>query len=104
MENYELKNKIDALCADKEFCENMAMCSTVDELVELFAAEGIEIDAAEMEDALAASQAAQGTGELNEGDLDNVAGGFVSGTAFLIGSILYSAGCIAWAAYCARRR
>lgn len=89
---------------DKGFCENMAMCSTVDELVELFASGGIEIDPAEMEDALAASQVAQGNGELNEDDLDNVAGGYVSGTAFLIGSILYSAGCIAWAAYCARRR
>lgn len=101
MEDIEIKNKIEELCADKNFCEKMAMCNTIPELAELFASEGVETDVADLENALASARATHGSDELSECDLDNVSGGCA--TAFLIGAILYSIGCIAWAVYCASR-
>lgn len=69
-------------------------------VVNVFAEHAIDVTEEQLEKAIEMTNKV----ELSEENLDDVRGGFVSGTAFLIESILYSVGCIAWAAYSARRR
>lgn len=103
MNKEEMKNKIDALCADKDFCNKVSECKTIQEVAALFNDAGISMDAAELEKALAAVIGKKENDELDAEALENVSGGFISGAAFLTGALIYSAGQLAWAAWLATR-
>lgn len=99
MKNMEM-NEIKALFEDKEFSEKIAMCNTPAEMATVFTAAGVEVDPKVFEEELAAAVANEKSRELSEDDLDDISGG----CPFLVGAVLYSIGCLAWAAYSARSR
>ena len=84
-----LKNKIDALSKDEIFMSKVNVCETAEEICTLYAEEGIEITPEELDAAIKAIASKDGE-EFSEDDLDSVAGGFISATAFLTYSIVYS--------------
>lgn len=94
MKHYEM-NEIKALFEDKDFADKIAMCNTPAEMAAVFTAAGVEVDSAAFEEALAMAVVNEKNGELNEDDLDDISGG----CPFLVGAVLYSIGCLAWAAY-----
>ncbi len=101
MTNEEIKNKIETLMREEAFSAKLKACESAQEVSDLFAAEGIEVSAEDLEAGVAAMEA--NGGEFSEEELDNVAGG-VAGTTFLVGCILFSAAELAGAYYCAKWR
>lgn len=91
MRQEEMKEKIETLCKDEVFAENLKKCETAQEISDLFALEGNEVTAEEIDAAYDAIEADKEK-EFSEDELDKVSGGiFISGGAFLAYSIIYSA-------------
>lgn len=88
-------NEIEALFNNKEFSEKITMCNTPAEMAAVFTAAGVEIDPKIFEEEWAAAAVNMKNGELSEEDLDDINGG----CGFLVGSILYFIGCVAWSAH-----
>ena len=83
-----MKEKIEALNKDEVFTSKLSVCETAHEICDLYATEGIVIDADELD---AAVETFYASDEMSEDILDKVAGGvFISGAAFLTYSIVYS--------------
>ena len=71
------------LMQDAEFAAKMEAAENAAEIVELLKTKGIETTEEELEKAY--NQAAKSGDELNEGDLENVAGGLSVGMMVLLG-------------------
>lgn len=99
MKNYEM-NEIKALFEDKDFADKIAMCNSPAEMAAVFTDAGVEIDPAAFEEALAMAVVNEKNGELSAVDLDDISGG----CPFLVGAVLYSIGCLAWAAFSVKSR
>lgn len=100
MENIELKNKLEGLFADQEFCGKIAACNSVPEMAQVISEAGIEVDGRELEEELARASVGKRDCELNENQLDDVSGG----CAFLVGCILISAAELIWSVYYLKTR
>ncbi len=88
MMNQEMmKEKIEALGQDEAFIAKLKVCETAEEICALYAQEGIEITPEELDKAIEANLAE--SDEFSEDDLDNVAGGIVTGGLFLAYSVVY---------------
>lgn len=94
MTQVEMKEKIEALAKDEAFAAKVKACETVEALAALYNAEEIEVEAADLAKAMEAMENGNQDDELSEENLDNVAGGFVTGGMFLAGCIIYSIGLI----------
>ena len=87
------KNLLQELLNDEAFEAEIRDVHTPEELQALFASKGLEMSLEEVEALCSQAAAAVGgaEGELDEQALENVAGGFfISGTAFLAGSVMYA--------------
>ncbi len=73
MTHEEFNGKINNLLTDPEFAQELKNANNVEEMAELFNANGIAITADVITESL---KAAQETGELKEDDLEEVSGGF----------------------------
>ena len=90
MTQEEMKQKIDSLMSDASFAQRVSECETYDDLANIFSAEGLTVSPEELEAAMDKVTASGASDELNEDDLESVAGGFISGSAFLAWSICYA--------------
>lgn len=81
MEN--MQQRIETICADKEFNAKLSMCSTSSEIAELFTANGVPISADEIEKLLVMT-AKQDQDELDADQLDVVSGGALAGVGSLL--------------------
>ena len=105
MENIELKNKLEELFENQEFCAKMAACDSISEMAQVISEAGIEVDGKELEEELAAVYAGQRDCELYEDQLEDVSGGcIISGTAFLVGCMMISAAMLIWSVYTLKTR
>jgi predicted ribosomally synthesized peptide with nif11-like leader len=67
----EMMKKVEELSQNEEFKARIAQLESAEEIVAAFRAEGVEVTAEDLQAALAAQQ----SGELGEGSLDDVSGG-----------------------------
>lgn len=99
MNQNEMQKKIEELMANTEFTDKLAQCETFDEIAALFGTEGIEVSGEELERAIAQVPVQGEDGEISEGDLEQVAGGFISiATATLAFAIVKWGAPYAWKA------
>ena len=77
--------KIEALKADGAFMAKVAEVKTPDELIKLFAEQGVDVTEEEIKAAVDVSSA---NGEVDESTLENVTGGSVLGTILAIGGVI----------------
>ena len=74
MNTGDMLKKIEELLENEEFAAKMSACESCEELAELFVAEGIPMTTDDAEQ-MVAEVNRQGSGEMDENDLDSVAGG-----------------------------
>jgi predicted ribosomally synthesized peptide with nif11-like leader len=67
----EMMKKVEELSQNEEFKTRIAQMESVEEVAAAFQAEGVKVTAEDLQTAAAAQQ----SGELNEGALENVSGG-----------------------------
>lgn len=94
MNTGDMLTKIEELLKSEKFVAKMAACESCEALAELFTAEGIPMSADDAEQ-LVAEVHRQGSGELDENDLESVAGGSLVGivkTGILVGRLILSRG------------
>lgn len=97
MENQDIKKMVEEAIADKEFVARLETITTAEEAQKAFAEKGIKLS---IEDVQKIGDAMADKEELNEDDLDNVAGGSAIGMTFVAAVVLavLAVGCIrvAW--------
>ncbi|MBQ6999502.1 MAG: hypothetical protein IJN67_00475 [Oscillospiraceae bacterium] len=99
-----IEMKLNALFGNREYVEKIRDLTTLDEIYAAVVAEIPELTKEELDDylgRLSDAMAAMESGELNESDLDNVAGGAILETLAAIAGIItfcYGAGCAVGAA------
>lgn len=71
----EIKVKLEALMKDADFLDEIASCSSVDEVLEQFYSHGIDAAPVEIEEFLASQTVSVYSDELNAEDLEDVTGG-----------------------------
>lgn len=77
-----IKAEMEALFSDKDFAEKIMQAKNNEEIVKLFADNGIKVTEQDIEDAKAMGE---NNGELDVAALENVAGGVIKGPIYWLG-------------------
>lgn len=78
----ELMKKLDELCQDTRFAEELAACEDTDAMVTFLKTTGINTSVSELEEVLVSVSAQGSDGELSEDTLDTVSGGCIFGALY----------------------
>lgn len=78
MNQVELQQKLKELVGSVEFADKLAMCSSLEDTASLFKSAGIEVNAADLAQAMEMVAIQKGEEELDETYLENASGGIGS--------------------------
>lgn len=96
-----MNEKLMELFKDNEFAEKAAACETVEEVLAMIKAEGVETTKEEFDSFMdyIAKTSSEHEGELNEGELEQVSGGGFFTFAAIVSAVVAVVGAAKWYIY-----